>query len=530
MNEVLKVDENNKPVVGFVTDDADELIRMGRIDDASKGLKVTIVGGSGMGTVTSIAGSTGILLTPDPITTTGTVGLATNIAPIATLGTAGQSIRVNAGATALEYYTVAGGGNVSNTGTPLNNQVAVWTNDTTIEGTTGLTYDGANFQLTGDIGSTGTRITKGWFTDLQVTNAIAGSITGTAAVATTVTVANEATDTSCFLAFVTDATGNLGVKSNANMTFNSNTGVVTLASSILTTTDINGGTIDGTVIGGAAAAAATITTLIITSFGGNWTNAGRTVADLGIVTTVDINGGTIDGTVIGGASAAAGTFTTISGTTITASTGFALGDGDYVGVTSNERFVFNTAGTIVVTGADLRLGETAGTDTTSVVSVGGTQTLTAKTLTAPVINASTMTGNFNYAAVPTVDHTANGITISAFNLGATIALMDLVYLGSSSKWLLTDADAAATAGGVLLGICLDGGVDTDTTTVCLQGLVRDDTWNWTPGAVLYVDTTTPGQIIATQPSGTDDVIRVVGFAVTADVIYFNASPDYITHT
>src|SRR3990167_8120240 len=55
--------------------------------------------------------------------------------------------------------------------------------------------------------------------------------------------------------------------------------------------------------------------LTIASFGGNWTNAGRTVADLGIVTTVDINGGTLDGTVIGGASAAAGTFTTVVGTT-----------------------------------------------------------------------------------------------------------------------------------------------------------------------------------------------------------------------
>ena len=39
------------------------------------------------------------------------------------------------------------------------------------------------------------------------------------------------------------------------------TGVVTLASSVLTTTDINGGTIDGAVIGGASAAAITATTI-----------------------------------------------------------------------------------------------------------------------------------------------------------------------------------------------------------------------------------------------------------------------------
>ena len=43
------------------------------------------------------------------------------------------------------------------------------------------------------------------------------------------------------------------------------TGVVTLASSVLTTTDINGGTIDATTIGATTAAAATVTTLTATA-------------------------------------------------------------------------------------------------------------------------------------------------------------------------------------------------------------------------------------------------------------------------
>jgi hypothetical protein len=135
----------------------------------------------------------------------------------------------------------------------------------------------------------------------------------------------------------------------------------------------------------------------------------------------------------------------------------------------------------------------------------------------------------NAATLPASDHTANGRTTSIFNLGATIALMDLVYLGSNSKWLLTDANAASTSTS-LLGICLAGGVDTNTTTVALGGsFVRDDTWNWTPGAILYVGTT-PGSITATAPSGTDDVIRVIGYAVTADVIWFSPSEAWITHT
>ena len=51
------------------------------------------------------------------------------------------------------------------------------------------------------------------------------------------------------------------------------------------------------------------------SFGSNWTAVGRTCADLGSVTTADINGGNIDGTVIGAASVAAGSFAAVVGTT-----------------------------------------------------------------------------------------------------------------------------------------------------------------------------------------------------------------------
>ena len=87
----------------------------------------------------------------------------------------------------FEWQADSEGGNVSNTGTPVDNQIAVWTDATTIEGTTGLTYDGTNLLLTGDIGSTGSRITKGWFADLTVTNAISGAVTGNAGTVTTIT-------------------------------------------------------------------------------------------------------------------------------------------------------------------------------------------------------------------------------------------------------------------------------------------------------------------------------------------------------
>ena len=66
---------------------------------------------------------------------------------------------------------------------------------------------------------------------------------GTAAVATTITVADESSDTSCNVLFTTDATGNLAPKSGTNLTFNSNTGELittslTISGGILTMPDL----------------------------------------------------------------------------------------------------------------------------------------------------------------------------------------------------------------------------------------------------------------------------------------------------
>jgi len=102
--------------------------------------------------------------------------------------------------------------------------------------------------------------------------------------------------------------------------------------------------------------------------------------------------------------------------------------------------------------------------------------------------------------------------------------MDLVMMGSSSKWILVDADAVATCAG-LLAIALEAKNDTEAMNVALPGcFIRDDTWNWTPGATLYAGET-PGQIQSSIPTGADAIIKVVGFAMTADVIFFNPSPD-----
>ena len=102
---------------------------------------------------------------------------------------------------------------------------------------------------------------------------------GTATVATTVTVADESSDTTCFPLFVTAATGDLGPKLGSNLTFNSSTGVLTATGFA--------GPLTGNVTGNVSGTAATVTTA-----------AQGNITSLGTLTTLTVDDIAIDGKVI----------------------------------------------------------------------------------------------------------------------------------------------------------------------------------------------------------------------------------------
>lgn len=64
------------------------------------------------------------------------------------LGADGTFLKSNGAAVAPTFATPAGSGDVSKVGTPVNNQVGVWTGDGTLEGDAALTYDSATDTLT----------------------------------------------------------------------------------------------------------------------------------------------------------------------------------------------------------------------------------------------------------------------------------------------------------------------------------------------------------------------------------------------
>ena len=106
---------------------------------------------------------------------------------------------------------------------------------------------------------------------------------------------------------------------------------------------------------------------------------------------------------------------------------------------------------------------------------------------------------------------------------------DLCYFNpATNEWLLTDADAVATALGTL-GICLAAGAENAASTYLLWGRVRADA---AFPALTALTTTymsgTVGDITETAPTGSIGIIRCVGFSVNANEIFFQPSTDYYT--
>lgn len=134
-------------------------------------------------------------------------------------------------------------------------------------------------------------------------------------------------------------------------------------------------------------------------------------------------------------------------------------------------------------------------------------------------------------AVLSADGTYCGIT-EIVTAGETIAFGDVLYLkAADSQWYLTDADADATAGAVRIAIAVSASTDNNPVTILTYGKIRADAKfpTLTVGAPAYVSTS-PGLIQVAQPSGTDDVIRIVGHANTADELMFAPDASWMTHT
>jgi len=542
MSENAKRDDNFVPSTLFVGSDGGTYNWKG--DELTGRAFVDLAGGSGTVTSVSVVSANGLAGTVATATTTPAITLSTTITGILKgNGTAVSAVTVGSGLSfdGTTLSATAGGGNVSNTGTPVNNQIAVWTDATTIEGDADLTFDTTNNKL-----STGAILLSGLTaSEIVITDGSKNLVS--AAVAT--------------YPSLTELTYVKGVTSAIQTQLNAKQATITFGTGVQTALGVNIGSAGAPVLFNGALGtptSGTVTNLTGTASININGTVGATTPTTGVFTTATANSfipnsSTIPsngmylplantlGWAINSAaelrlnSALLGP-STDGGLELGATTigwgALNLSSAATININNSNWVATHSSGILTVGTGDLRV-TTAGTNTASVVTVGGSQTLTGKTLTSPTVTTASLSGTQLLAEGASIgldpsgsaDGAYSGITMTA-TAGYTQAFGDLVYLSSAdSRWEAADADAATT-GDRLLAMVVVAGTDGAACTLLMQGTIRADAKfpALTVGSAVYVGETA-GEIQVAIPTGADNVIRRVGYALTADSIYFCPSMD-----
>tara|TARA_R100000700_G_scaffold41111_2_gene59813 strand:+ start:27918 stop:29792 length:1875 start_codon:yes stop_codon:yes gene_type:complete len=372
---------------------------------------------------------------------------------------------------------------------------------------------------------------------------------GTAAVATTVTCADESSDTTCFVGYVTAATGDLGLKTGSNLTFNSNTGTLSC-----TALEINNVTLAETIADtvGAMVSSNTETGITVT-----YQDADNTI-DFAVAAPTSLGTITQD-TVTFTSASADDPLVIIQNTTNDAAAprlrfvkdkGAAGADADGCGEIEfygdddqEDNILFAKIRAEVADasnseeGGRLMLGVATedGEFQNGLVIEDGSEEDEIDVIIGNGINSVVTANGYSKALngflVPegksvhietplltSADHTANGMT-TILNASESFAIGDLVYV--SGNGTVGKALANAVAKMPAIGLAVTAGNNGQPAVILLKGTFRDDSYNFTAGNRLYAHT--DGTITATAPSGNNQVAQAVGVALNADVIMF--SPD-----
>ena len=235
-----------------------------------------------------------------------------------------------------------------------------------------------------------------------------------ASVGTAITVADESSDTTCFPLFATAATGDLGAKSGSNLTFNSNTGLLTAT--------LFAGALTGNVTGNASGTAATVTGAAQTA-----------ITSVGTLTALQVDNLNINGNTI---SSTAGTDLLIT-------------------PLSGQQIVLDGA---IVIDAGVVTGATSITSTAFVGALTGNASGTAATVTGAAQTNITSVGTLTALQVDNLN--INGNTISS------TAGTDLLITPLSGQQIVLDGT-----------IIIDAGVVTGATSITSTAFVGNVTGN-----------------------------------------------------
>jgi len=127
----------------------------------------------------------------------------------------------------------------------------------------------------------------------------------------------------------------------------------------------------------------------------------------------------------------------------------------------------------------------------------------------------------NTFAAPGAGAEGNGIIIKLHSTSTTFGKL---YYKSNLAASWSQANAGSDGATRMLGVAL--GTSSANDGMLLQGLIRIASHGLSAGAPIYVSTTN-GEFTTTPPSSGGDYVRVVGYTIDSNIIYFNPSGTWV---
>jgi hypothetical protein len=453
-----------------------------------------------------------------------------------------------------------GGGGISWDGSTANGIATFKDSDeATVE--SNLTFDGTNLKVVGNVSGSGVLQNVG-ATILGNTLTVSGAVSGAVGATFSSVTATQPGSTSQFAAVTATSLSSSGILQNVGATILGNTLAVSGASTLqaITTTGISGsGTlhnVGAATFGSTLATTGSITTPGLTASqgvsasyfmgdgsrltgiagGGGISFNGSTANGLvtyGNVSTADVESNlTFDGSnlkvvgTISGSSTLHNVGATTLGSTLSV-TGAVSGAvaGTFGALTADGGFSMQGS-TIISAAREITCAGYSGSgvlQTAGVTILGDTLVVSGNAGVGISIPKTALDVHHNPTSL--ANDTGGGEVVK-FGTGTTVA-GKTYYLHSSSNWYETSVITAASGGLGMVAVAL--GTSPAVNGMLLRGFFDYNTYltgTFVAGATVYL--TASGGVTVLRPSGSGESLRVLGTCTTtANVIYFNPSPDYL---
>jgi hypothetical protein len=151
---------------------------------------------------------------------------------------------------------------------------------------------------------------------------------------------------------------------------------------------------------------------------------------------------------------------------------------------------------------------------------GGTDANNRKDVLAVSLNTVTISGSIIFAQ-PT-SPAFNG-EIVKFGSG-TLTTGQLYFYSSSGTWSLSNANSTGSSTR-MLGIAI--GSSPTTNGLLIRGYAVSSSYNYGTGSIVYMATGS-GTMTATPPSSSNHVVRVMGYQISANTMYFDPDKTWVT--